>query len=100
MQLSLDQGKALKAEGQSLVASNNEAFVSLMRAEAIRISQERGWVTSDDLRVYASQMNLEPRHQNCWGGIFHGAGWKVVGRRRSAVPENRAREIKIWKYEL
>lgn len=99
IQLSLEDGRTLKSDGQELVAGHNAEFVALMRAEAIRISNERGWVTSDDLRVYASQLDLAPSHPNCWGSLFRGPEWKVVGRRKSAVPENHAREIKIWKYE-
>lgn len=98
IQLSLEQGRALKEDGIASVASNNEAFLALMRAEAMRISQSRGWVTSDDLRVYASQLDLAPTHQNAWGSIFRGPRWKVVGHQKSAVPGNHAREIKIWQY--
>lgn len=96
--LNLYEGHALKAAGQDLVESHNETFVSLMRAEAKRISKERGWLTSDDLRVYASQLDLKPAHPNCWGSIMRGPQWKVVGRRKSAVPENHSREIRVWQY--
>ncbi len=98
MQLSLEEGRVLKDDGLAGVADNNIAFLAVMRAEAIRISLSRGWVSSDDLRVYASQLDLEPTHQNAWGAIFRGPQWKVVGHRKSAVPGNHAREIKIWQY--
>lgn len=98
MQLSLEEGRVLKDNGLASVAENNTVFLALMRAEAIRISLSRGWVTSDDLRVYASQLDLVPTHQNAWGAIFRGPQWKVVGHRKSAVPGNHAREIKIWQY--
>ncbi len=98
MQLSLEQGRSLKEEGLDSVSENNKAFLALMRAEARRLADQRGWVTSDDLRVYASQLNLEPTHQNAWGAVFKGTQWKVVGRRKSAVPQGHAREIKIWAY--
>lgn len=98
MQLSLEEGRVLKEEGITSVSENNTEFLALMRAEAIRISQSRGWVSSDDLRVYASQHNIEPTHQNAWGAVFLGACWKVIGRRKSAVPESHNREIKIWQY--
>jgi hypothetical protein len=98
MQLSLTQGRILKEEGLDSVSENNKAFLALMRAEARRLADQRGWVTSDDLRVYASQLNLEPTHQNAWGAVFKGPRWKVVGRRKSAVPQGHAREIKIWSY--
>lgn len=98
MQLSLEQGRSLKEDGLASVSENNTVFLAQMRAEAKRISEIRGWVTSDDLRVYASQHNIEPTHQNAWGAVFLGACWKVVGRRKSAVPESHNREIKIWQY--
>lgn len=98
MQLSLEQGRALKEDGLASVAENNTVFLAVMRAEARRISETRGWVTSDDLRVYASQQNIEPTHQNAWGAVFLGRCWKVVGRRKSAVPQGHSREIKIWAY--
>lgn len=98
MQLSLEQGRALKEDGLDRVLSNNKAFLELMRVEAMRLSRQRGWVSSDDLRVYASQLNLEPTHPNCWGAVFRGPQWRVVGRRKSAVPESHAREIRIWQY--
>lgn len=98
MQLSLAQGALLKEDGLARVSENNTVFLVKMRYEAMRISQERGWVSSDDLRVYASQQNLEPTHQNAWGAIFKGPHWKIIGRRKSAVPESHNREIKIWQY--
>lgn len=97
-QLSLTEGRLLKEQGQILVSSNNQHFLALMREEARRISDERGWVSSDDLRVYASQLDLEPTHPNAWGAIFRCPRWQVVGRRKSAVPGNHAREIKVWQY--
>lgn len=99
-QISLDEAlsRRLKDEGLDAVESREGRFVDVMRQEAIRISRSRGWVTSDDLRVYASQHDCEPAHQNCWGAIFRGPSWRVIGRRRSAVPGNHSREIKIWQY--
>ena len=99
IQLSLEEGRQLKDDGINSVSANNKAFLALMRAEAIRVSTQRGWVTSDDLRVYASQLNIEPNHQNAWGSVFRGPYWKVVGRRKSAVPQAHAREIRIWAYK-
>lgn len=98
MQLSLEQGRSLKETGLARVLSNNRAFLEIMRMEAMRLSRQRGWVTSDDLRVYASQLNIEPTHQNAWGAVFRGPRWHAIGRRKSAVPESHAREIRIWQY--
>ncbi len=101
IQLTLDsaEGQQLKTDGQAIVEEHNSLFVDAMRTEAKRISAERGFVSSDDLRLIAQQWGIEPKHQNAWGAIFRGKGWKIVGRRRSTVPGNHAREIKIWQYE-
>jgi len=98
MQLSLPEGQSLKSAGQDLVAGHNEEFVSLMRAEAMRISNGLGYVTSDDLRVYAARIGLEPSHPNAWGAVFKGKGWRSIGYRKSAVPQSHARIIRIWQY--
>lgn len=99
-QLTLDGrlSAALKEEGLDAIERTSQSFVDLMRAEAQRISMERGMVTSDDLRVYASQCDLKPSHPNAWGSIFRGPRWQVVGRRKSAVPSSHHREIKVWQY--
>jgi hypothetical protein len=99
MQLSLQEGRALKEDGLESVSANNKAFLALMRAEARRLSEQRGWVSIDDLRVYASQLNIEPTHCNAYGAIFKGPRWQVVGRRKSAVPSSHAREIRLWVYK-
>lgn len=100
-QLTLDsaESEARKRDGLDAIESHDGAFVRMMRCHAMLISQERGWVTSDDLRVVAAQQRLEPAHPNTWGAIFRGPCWQIVGRRKSAVPGNHAREIKVWRYE-
>ena len=98
IQLSLEEGCARKELGISQVSERDGVFLDLMRAEAKRLSDSRGSVTSDDIRVYASQLDLEPTHCNVYGAIFKGPYWKVIGRRKSAVPQGYSREIKIWQY--
>lgn len=98
MQLSLSVGEERKDAGQELVAGNNLEFLAVMRAEAKRIALSRGWVSSDDLRVYGSQHNLEPTHPNAWGAVWREPGWSVVGYRKSAVPSAHARGIRMWAY--
>lgn len=70
-----------------------------MREHARTISDRSGFVTSDNLRVIADELGLTPANQNTWGAIFRGPHWKIVGRKKSAVPSSHAREIKVWKYE-
>lgn len=97
-QLTLDAqlSKSLKTQGLDAAEASHGSFVQIMRTEAIRISDQRGWVTNDDLRVYADQIGMVPKHPNAWGAIWHGKGWIIVGYRRSAVPSSHARTIKIY----
>jgi len=97
--LTLDaaQGERLKQEGLDAVEHDGE-FLLLMRKHAIEISRSSGFVTTDNLRVIADKMGLVPRSPNSWGGIFRGPKWKIIGRQKSAVPGNHAREIKVWRY--
>lgn len=91
--------ESLKQEGIALVALNAENFVAIMRAAARRISEESGFVSSDNLRVIADGMGLVPHHPNAWGAIFSGSHWKEIGRQKSKLPGNRAREIRVWRWE-
>lgn len=98
-QLDLFIGEQRKNQGISLVESNAMGFIEAMRREAIRISSVIGSVTSDDLRLYADRHGFIPHHQNAWGAIFRGKAWRIVGRKKSEIPDNHAREIRIWRYE-
>jgi len=57
-----------------------------------------GSVSADDLRRYADKHNDQPGHVNAWGSVFRGAGWRMVGRMKSTIPSNHAREIKVWRW--
>ena len=89
----------LKVQGLDTVEESHLPFVQRMRHVAIRIAGYRGWVTSDDLRAYAALNGLAPAHSNAWGAVFRGPQWKVIGRCKSAVPENHHRTICVWQYE-
>jgi hypothetical protein len=86
-------------EGIRRVARPNAEFVRILRAEAKRISRCEGRVCSDDLRIYAKEIGLEPTSPNAWGVIFRGNGWRVVGHVKSSIPSNHRREIKMWFHE-
>ena len=96
--LNAQLGSSLKVEGLAEIEQTDQPFVDRMRVEAIKISQQSGFVTSDNLRVFAASLGLVPKHQNSWGAVFKGAKWKVVGRQKSAVPGNHSREIRVWQY--
>ena len=82
--------------GIESVISNNECFVATMRGCARIIARRKGAVSCDDLRQLAGEYGIQPNHENAWGGIFRGGEWVPVGRIKSKVPSNQAREIKTW----
>jgi hypothetical protein len=92
-------GAVLKERGHEALEDHDASFVTRMRHAAIKISDESGFVSSDNLRSIAEGMGLVPQSPNSWGGIFRGPHWKVIGRQKSTRPGNHAREIRIWKYE-
>lgn len=91
-------GAYLRDKGIDLVCSKNENFVGHMRAVAEFYSRQAGYVTSDVLRIYAMENSIAPGHQNTWGGIFRGRGWRCIGRQKSALSTNHAREIRVWRH--
>jgi len=96
--LPLFDGDLRKTDGQAAVEENNQVFVRTMRTVAMRISEERGMVTSDDLRLEADRLGLTPTHVNAWGAVWIGKGWEVIGHKKSALPSSHAREIKIFRW--
>ena len=99
VQLDLLAGRRLKSKGISSVAGHNAAFVEAVRAQARAICTRHGSVTIDDLRAWASSIELVPKHQAVWGSIFHGYGWKKVGHQQTTVKTSHAREICVWQWE-
>lgn len=89
-------GVAQKQLGLGLVENSNQVFVQTMRGVARMIARENGSVTSDDLRLRAREMGMEPEHPNAWGAIFKGREWSVVGFEASGYPTNHGRIIRRW----
>lgn len=58
-----------------------------------------GSVTSDDVRLEADRVGLQPNSQHSWGALFLERGWACVGRQRSAVRSNNGRFISVWRWE-
>jgi hypothetical protein len=102
MQLTLDavDGRQRKQRGIRTVSKKNAEFLEAMRYYAQEHSRRHGEVTTDVLRLIADLIDLHPTHHNCWGAIFHGPRWVVIGRRPSAVPSNHGREIRVYRYTL
>ena len=95
----LKAGIAAKDAGQDKVQEHGEDFVESMRTYAKVIAVRNGTVTSDDLRKHAAMYGITPHHQNAWGAIFRGFGWKSVGFTRSTLIGNHARTIRVWKFQ-
>jgi hypothetical protein len=92
-------GNARKRDGLNRVEQSADDWLAWVRAEAVRISVERGEVSADDLRIVTEQAGRHPHHVNAWGAVFRGDEWELVGRRTSATPTAHAREIKVWRYK-
>ena len=98
MQLSLADAEAAKRTGLDAVEVSDERFVRFMRIAARSIALHSGAVSTDELRVVAEQWNLSPHSPNTWGAILRGKDWEVIGRKKSAVVSNHAREIRVYRY--
>ena len=92
-------GAQAKQLGLDLVELHDGAWLERMRAEAKRISQQVGMVSTDDLRLYCGIHGLTPNSPNSYGAIFRGKGWREVGRKKSTVPSNHYRELRVWRWE-
>lgn len=78
-QLELSEGKQHKEAGIELVTEHNSDFVEVMREFAANFSMQHGSISSDEVRSYALNRGLSPKHKNAWGAVFHGKHWKAIG---------------------
>lgn len=92
-------GEQLQLDGLRAVYRSNVSWVERQRAAAQLISSLHGEVSVDDLRPRADARRDNPRHQNAWGAVFRGKGWRCIGRRKSRYKSNHAREIRVWRWE-
>lgn len=90
--------ESLKRHGLAKIETTGQAWLRVMREQAFELCQRDGCVTTDELRLYAEHTLQYPHHDNCWGAIFRGPRWKVIGRRKSRWASTHAREIKVWLY--
>lgn len=93
---SWERGNKHKEAGLDSVEEHNPSFVEIMRKRARELVAETGRVTSDDLRRYARVNGIAPDHPNAWGAVFGGKEWVQIGRMKSKLTSNHAREIRIW----
>lgn len=91
-------GERLKEQGLERVEAHHGDFLETMRDYAKVFSQRYGYVSSDELRRYAKAHGIEPDHPNAWGAVFQGKNWRHIGRKKSTLPSNHAREIRVWRW--
>ena len=94
----LEEGLRRKDEGQNRVETRAPELAEILRAEARRISAERGWVMIDDVRAFADRLGFKAPHPNFWGCIFRGVGWERVGEEPSERPENHGHRNPRWRW--
>lgn len=92
------EGLRRKETGRDRVEARDPDLAEVLRAEARRISDERGWVTIDDVRAYAEQLGLRPPHKNFWGCIFRGPEWERIGEAPSERPTNHGHRNPRWRW--
>ena len=94
----LEKGLRRKDEGQDRGEARAPELAEILRAEARRISAERGWVTIDDVRAFADRLGFTAPHPNFWGAIFRGPGWERVGEEPSGRPANHGHRNPRWRW--
>ena len=94
----IEEAGRRQAAGLASIEVNHSTWLQIMRERARIVSNEQGCVTADDLRWYADTNNLWPTHQNAWGAVFKGRGWKAIGTIQSAYVTNHGRLIRKWRW--
>lgn len=64
------KGVTLRGEGIETVASHNQRWIDLCRAEAERYAMFRATFTGEDLRFHCSREVGLPHHSNAWGALI------------------------------
>jgi|GEM_PF-2443505 len=91
------QGEILRDMGLESVELHNEDFVRSARNIARKLAEMNGQVTMDDVREVFDKLAIAPRHCNSFGAVFKSKEFCCIGRTKSRLTSNHAREIKIWK---
>lgn len=97
--LSLATAESLQCDGMDSVESSNAWLIEMLRERGKQISDLRGMVCSDDVRVWAESLGYQPQSPNLWGCLFRGKGWAVVGRKKSELVANHGRFINVYRWE-
>ena len=68
----IEEARAKRDGGLSLVERNNQRFLQVARDTAKRICAVKGTVTMDEVREVCP---WEPLHPAAWGSVFRGKDW-------------------------
>lgn len=99
MQLSIDslRGEESKHLGQMQARNAMPAWMlDALQEKAKQLSNKRGFVCSDDVRLWAEKVGYVGISPNFWGGLFKGKGWQVIGYTKSTIASNHARRIAVY----
>lgn len=95
-QLSLLDGLDRQRVGRDRVEWSHEYWIQEMRVVAMKICQERGFVTTDDIHRHVETHACFPEKNTAFTGIFRGQGWRDIGYVKSSLKTNHARLIRKW----
>lgn len=95
--LNLEQGRYLRDRGIELASMRNQTFLETVRSAARMICREKGTVTCDDVRKWASDNNIEPTTPNGWGALFKSPEFVSVGYTQSAQVQRHGGILRVWK---
>lgn len=94
--VSLEAGRQAKEHGLDLIERHSDGFVQAARRYARTFASLNGTVTADDVRRWAEEHGMAPRHPNAWGAVFRG-DFVHQGYTQSTITSNHARTIKVWR---
>ena len=97
-QFDLFQAEHDRDQGIRSVGVNSGVFVPALRSVARAISEDKGQVSSDELRAWAARHQIRPHTSHAWGAIFRGKQWQCIGRKKSSFVSNHGRQIHVWRY--
>ena len=91
----IEEARAKRDGGLSLVERNNQRFLQVARDTAKRICAVKGTVTMDEVR---EQCPWEPLHPAAWGSVFRGKDWEWTGEwKQSKIVSRRGGYQRVWR---
>jgi len=93
------RGVELKQEGQEQARSAMPAWMlDALQEKAKRLATSRGFVCSDDVRLWAEKVGYVGISPNFWGSLWKQKGWQVIGYTKSTIASNHARRIAVYQW--